>query len=51
MKEYKPRIADQILAEKLDIAGSVLIEGPKYCGKTTTENTLYAYINALKKYL
>jgi hypothetical protein len=24
MKEYKPRIADQILAEKLDIAGSMV---------------------------
>lgn len=33
--EYKHRIADQILAEKLDAMGAVLIEGPKYCGKTT----------------
>ena len=35
MKEYKVRIADKILAEKLDAMGAVLIEGPKYCGKTT----------------
>ena len=35
MKEYKARIADKILAEKLDAMGAVLIEGPKYCGKTT----------------
>lgn len=35
MKEYKARIADKMLAEKLDAMGAVLIEGPKYCGKTT----------------
>lgn len=35
MKEYKNRIADQILADKLEAMGAVLIEGPKYCGKTT----------------
>ncbi len=35
MREYRARIADKILAEKLDAMGAVLIEGPKYCGKTT----------------
>jgi len=35
MKEYKNRIADQILADKLEAMGAVLIEGPKYCGKTS----------------
>lgn len=35
MNDYKKRIADQILADKLDATGAVLIEGPKYCGKTT----------------
>lgn len=35
MKEYKQRIADQILTDKLEAMGAVLIEGPKYCGKTT----------------
>lgn len=33
---YKPRIADQILRRKLQGMGAVLIEGPKWCGKTTT---------------
>ena len=36
MKEYKKRIADQILAKKLKGKGAVLIEGVKWCGKTTT---------------
>ena len=36
MEEYKHRIADQLLADKLDAMGAVLIEGPKGCGKTTT---------------
>lgn len=35
MDNYKPRIADTILEDKLDATGCVLIEGPKYCGKTT----------------
>lgn len=33
---YKPRIADSILSNKLKGMGAVLIEGPKWCGKTTT---------------
>lgn len=36
MKEYKKRIADQILEKKLKGKGAVLIEGTKWCGKTTT---------------
>ena len=36
MNDYKPRIADEILAKKLEAKGAVLIEGPKWCGKTTT---------------
>lgn len=35
MDNYKVRIADETLADKLDAMGAVLIEGPKYCGKTT----------------
>lgn len=35
MLDYKPRIADSILEAKLDAMGVVLIEGAKYCGKTT----------------
>lgn len=34
--EYKKRIADTLLQDKLDAMGAVLIEGPKACGKTTT---------------
>lgn len=36
MEDYKKRIADSILTEKLSGKGAVLIEGPKWCGKTTT---------------
>ncbi len=36
MKEYKKRIADELLERKLKGKGAVLIEGPKWCGKTTT---------------
>ena len=34
MKNYRKRIADDILARKLEGKGAVLIEGPKWCGKT-----------------
>lgn len=33
---YKTRIADRIIERKLEGKGAVLIEGPKWCGKTTT---------------
>lgn len=33
---YRKRVADSLLAEKLEAMGAVLIEGPKACGKTTT---------------
>lgn len=33
---YKARIADKLLSERLDAMGAVLIEGAKWCGKTTT---------------
>ena len=33
---YKPRIADRLLQRKLAGKGAVLIEGAKWCGKTTT---------------
>lgn len=36
MKQYKARIADEILKKRLAGKGAVLIEGPKWCGKTTT---------------
>lgn len=36
MVKYKHRIADRILERKVLGKGAVLIEGPKWCGKTTT---------------
>ncbi len=36
MQRYLPRIADQLLSEHLEAKGAVLVEGPKWCGKTTT---------------
>lgn len=44
MKKYKSRIADEILKRKLEGKGAVLIEGPKWCGKTTTAEQLAASI-------
>ena len=36
MTEYKQRIADALLERKLAGKGAVVVEGPKWCGKTTT---------------
>ncbi len=36
MMAYKSRIADRILRRRLMGSGAVLIQGPKWCGKTTT---------------
>lgn len=36
MNKYKKRIADKLLQYRLEEVGAVLIEGPKWCGKTTT---------------
>ncbi len=33
---YRPRIVDSILKRKLRGKGAIVIEGPKWCGKTTT---------------
>ena len=33
---YLYRVSDEVLAERLEAFGAVLIEGPKWCGKTTT---------------
>ncbi len=41
---YRSRIADDILKRKLEGKGAVLIEGPKWCGKTTTAEQLAASI-------
>ena len=50
--EYKNRIADQLLRDKLEAMGAVLIEGPKACGKTTTaeqQATSVIYMDDLTK--
>ena len=36
LANYYPRIADRLLDLQLQAAGAVLIEGPKWCGKTFT---------------
>ena len=36
MKKYRKRIADQMLQDRLEAKGAVLIQGAKWCGKTTT---------------
>ena len=36
MENYRPRLADKALERKLKGKGAVLIQGPKWCGKTTT---------------
>ena len=36
MCDYQPRLSDRLIARKLKGKGAVLIEGPKWCGKTTT---------------
>ncbi len=44
MKNYRKRIADDILARKLEGKGAVLIEGPRWCGKTTTAEQIAASV-------
>ena len=36
MKKYLPRVCDDLLAFHLRSKGAVLVEGPKWCGKTTS---------------
>lgn len=46
---YKPRVVDQLLAHKLKGKGAIVIEGPKWCGKTTTAEQIaksIIYINS-----
>ena len=44
MKKYRARIADDILKRKLEGKGAVLIEGPKWCGKTTTAEQIVSSV-------
>ena len=49
MKVYKPRIADALLQRKLAGKGAVLVQGPKWCGKTTTAKQIAGSILDLGK--
>lgn len=44
VKKYRKRVADEILKRKLEGKGAVLIEGPKWCGKTTTAEQFSASV-------
>lgn len=52
---YRKRLVDSLLERKLQGAGAVLIEGPKWCGKTTTaeqfaESVIYIDNPATRNY-
>ncbi len=54
MKTYRKRVADQLLAFKLESAGAVLVEGVKWCGKTTTAEQIaksMAYVDEIRERL
>ena len=36
MLDYLPRVSDELLKLKIESKGAVLIEGAKWCGKTTS---------------
>ena len=36
MNQYYKRVSDKVLQEHLESKGAVLIEGTKWCGKTTS---------------
>lgn len=42
MDGYRHRVIDGLLEKKLQAKGAVLIEGPKWCGKTTTAEEIAA---------
>jgi len=42
VSEYRPRVVDAELRNRLESAGAVVIEGPKYCGKTATAGQVAA---------
>lgn len=43
-EQYRPRIADRMLLRKLRGKGAVLLEGAKWCGKTTTAEQIAASV-------
>ena len=44
MENYKNRIVDEILQKKINGKRCCLIQGPKWCGKTTTAEQFQKYI-------
>ncbi len=46
---YRPRLTDNILARKLKGKGAVLIQGPKWCGKTTSAEQIAKSILYMSK--
>ena len=44
MEKYKARIVDQQLRDELSVMGAVVVEGAKWCGKTTTAEQAAASI-------
>ena len=49
MNAYRRRIVDGILARKLRGKGAILIQGPKWCGKTTTAEQMAKSILYMSK--
>ena len=49
MENYKDRVVDEILKKKLKGKGAVLIQGPKWCGKTTTAEQISKSILYMSK--
>ncbi len=49
MDNYRPRLADKTLERKLKGKGAVLIQGPKWCGKTTTAEQMAKSILYMSK--
>ena len=49
MENYRKRIVDEILKKKLKGKGAVLIQGPKWCGKTTTAEQIAKSILYMSK--
>ncbi|WP_373129033.1 ATP-binding protein [Dielma fastidiosa] len=49
MNNYKYRITDELIKKKLKGKGAVLIEGPKWCGKTTSAEQIAKSILYLAK--
>ncbi|MCL2143494.1 MAG: DUF4143 domain-containing protein [Methanomassiliicoccaceae archaeon] len=49
MKRYLPRLLEANIEEKLTAKGAILIEGPKWCGKSTTSKRFAKTVVELQK--